>query len=225
MLKARIKKILKNFQRVEKIPVYIPVMNGNLLENKIVMITGGTGGIGYAIAAAVLRNGAKVIITGRNKEKLENACQNLFNDVNDLEFNYIKSIVMDLKDTVSIDEVLADAIDIFPEKRIDILVNNAGIMQGEYIGNTDVKSFENVVDTNLKGTYFLSQAFGNYLIKANIKGNILNISSSSGIRPAVSPYMVSKWGEIGLTLGLAKKLIPYGIVVNGIAPGLLQQKC
>lgn len=61
--------------------------------------------------------------------------------------------------------------------------------------------------------------FSKYLIERKIQGNILNISSVSGIRPAINPYMLSKRAIIGLTEGMAKKLIKYGIVVNGIAPG------
>lgn len=219
MIKSILRKILHKLQRVEKVPVYVPVMSGELLKEKIVIVTGGTGGIGYAIAECCLRNGAKVIITGRSKDRIEKACKEIGNKTGDIKCDNIRGIVMDLQAISSIEAKLKEAIMIFPENRVDILVNNAGIMSGNHIGNTDEKSFDDVISTNLKGTYFLSQAFGNYLIETNNKGNILNISSSSGIRPAVSPYMVSKWGEIGLTLGLAKKLIPYGIVVNGIAPG------
>ena len=57
------------------------------------------------------------------------------------------------------------------------------------------------------------------MVKNEIKGNILNIASASSLRPAISPYTISKWGVRGLTLGMAKALAPYGIVVNGLAPG------
>lgn len=75
------------------------------------------------------------------------------------------------------------------------------------------------MNTNLKSVFFLSQLFGKYLIRNNIKGNILNISSASSLRPADSAYTLSKWGLRGLTLGLAKSLSQYGITVNSIAPG------
>lgn len=57
------------------------------------------------------------------------------------------------------------------------------------------------------------------MVENKIKGNILNITSSSSLRPAISPYIISKWGERSLTLGMAKKYLPYGIIVNGLAPG------
>lgn len=82
-----------------------------------------------------------------------------------------------------------------------------------------VLEFDSVISTNLRAPFMLSQMFGAYLVKNRIQGNILNIASSSSFRPATSAYTVSKWGIRGLTLGLAKALAPYGITVNGIAPG------
>ena len=76
-----------------------------------------------------------------------------------------------------------------------------------------------MLDTNLKGVFFLSKEIGHYFKDNQIKGNILNIASSSSLRPAASAYTISKWGIRGLTLGLAKVLAPYGITVNGLAPG------
>lgn len=75
------------------------------------------------------------------------------------------------------------------------------------------------MNCNLKGTYFLSKLFVKYMKENKIKGNIINIGSSSGNRPATSPYAISKWGIKGLTIGMAKKYIDMGITVNAIAPG------
>lgn len=81
------------------------------------------------------------------------------------------------------------------------------------------EEYDRVMDINLKGTFFACQAVGKYMMLNNIKGHILLISSSRGSEPAWSPYGISKWGMKGLTKGLAKMLIPHGIVVNTIAPG------
>ena len=75
------------------------------------------------------------------------------------------------------------------------------------------------MDTNLKGPFLLTDLFATYLINNGIKGNILFVASSSSLRPAINPYTLSKWGIRGLVLGMAKKLIRHGIVVNGVAPG------
>ena len=72
---------------------------------------------------------------------------------------------------------------------------------------------------NAKGTYFMSQAVSKFMIERKIHGHILNVSSSSSLRPAWTPYQMSKWAVRGLTLGLADVLLPHGIIVNAIAPG------
>ena len=102
---------------------------------------------------------------------------------------------------------------------LDILVNNAGTMRGACLSRTTIEEFDATISANLRGAYFLSQAFARRLIADKRAGNILNVCSSSSLRPANSPYALSKWGMRGLTLGLAKSLLPHGIVVNGIAPG------
>lgn len=101
---------------------------------------------------------------------------------------------------------------------IDILVNNAGV-NFKGMPYTTEEEYDSVLDTNLKGTFFLSQVFGKYMVDNGIKGNILNVASASSLRPANSAYTLSKWGIRGLTLGLAKALAKDGITVNGIAPG------
>lgn len=103
--------------------------------------------------------------------------------------------------------------------KIDILVNNAGVINKTFFGNTLESDFDMVIDTDLKGPYFLSELFAEYMKENKIQGNILNVSSSSSIRPANNSYGLAKWGIRGMTLGLAKHLSTDGIVVNAIAPG------
>ena len=205
-MKNKIKKILSRFKKVVKEPVYIPVMSGELLKGKTVLITGGSGGIGTAIARRCKENGATVIIAGRNQEKLSLAAK----EIDAIPF------VLDIQNVSGMESAFSNLVEKY---RIDTLINNAGLQAGAQLGKTTEEDFDKTLSTNLKGTYFLSQIFSNYLIHNEIKGNILNVSSVSVHRPAISPYMVSKWGITGLTEGMAKKLIKHGIVVNGIAPG------
>lgn len=105
------------------------------------------------------------------------------------------------------------------EGRIDILVNSAGIVaKSDFIHMSELE-YDTIMDTNTKGTFFMSQAMGKFMIDKKIKGHILNVTSSSALRPAWTPYQMSKWAVRGFTMGLADTLIPYGIVVNAIAPG------
>ena len=214
-IKKYIKKILKKyFSKVE--PIKIPIYEGKILKGKTSLITGGTSGIGYAIAKAYLKNGANVIITGRKKEKVDEIVEELSKVNNESK---IYGIEMDISKIDEIEKKFNDILTLIGNDQIDILVNNAGICIGDNIGSTAIEDYESVLKTNLEGPYFLSQVICNYMKKLNIKGNILNVLSSSSLRPAVKPYTLSKWGLRGLTIGMAKKFIPFGIVVNGIAPG------
>lgn len=214
---SKIKKILKRIFTIKKEKVLIPCLEGHYLDNKCALITGGSSGIGYSIAEAFLKNGATVIITGRNKEKLEQAKKSLILSCK-CEENRIIPEELNISNIDTIENNLLSIISKL-DKKVDIFVNNAGVNGGTAFPHTTEEEYDKVLDTNLKGTYFMSQAIINYMIENKIKGNILNVTSSSALRPVNSPYMISKWGERGLTLGMAKKYLPYGIVINGIAPG------
>lgn len=207
-----IKKIIKRFRK--KTPVYIPVFKSELLNNRTALITGGTRGLGLAIASAFINSGANVIITGRTQSSLDQA-QTLIIETTKCSKDRIKTLILDLSLISSIKNIASE----IDKYNIDILVNNAGVSDELTFESMTEEEYDFVMDTNLKGTYFLSQEVSNYMMHNNIKGNILNIASSSSLRPATLPYTLSKWGIRGFTEGLSKKLIKRGIVVNGIAPG------
>lgn len=194
----------------------IQLAPNELLKGKTAIITGGTSGIGLEIAKAFINAGAFVVITGRNKEKIQKACGTINNS--SLHKDKILGVEMNNLDIQSFENIFQDILSKLKHHRIDILVNNAGITGG-HISYTTEEEYDKVLNTNLKAVFFLSKIVGKYYKDNNIKGNILNIASSSSLRPAVSAYTISKWGIRGLTLGLAKALAPYGITVNGLAPG------
>ncbi|MBR1376802.1 MAG: SDR family oxidoreductase [Bacilli bacterium] len=214
-MKKAIKKIINKIA-IKKVPIYVPVYEGEILKGKTILVTGGTSGIGYSIAEASLKNGANVIITERNKEKLDNALKTLKKSTKDAK---IYGIDFDISNIEMIESKVSEIVNMIGNLKIDILVNNAGVNTKEKFLNTTIDDFNNVINTNLEGTYFLSQTIANYMIKNKIEGNILFIASSSSIRPVFNTYSLSKWGIKGLVVGMAKKLVKYGITVNGIAPG------
>ena len=213
-LKRKIKTIT-----FKKIPVEIPTLYGEVLKGKVAVVTGGTTGIGFEIAKAFIHNGASVIITGRDSERIANAVVKLKKEIGNSENMFVCGEVLDNTMTTQIEDRWKQILSHIENKHIDILVNNAGVISKTHFGKTDEKDYNLVMETNLKGTYFLSEIVSNYMIENGIKGNILNISSSSALRPAVSAYSMAKWAIHGLTLGMAKKLSPYGLVVNSIAQG------
>lgn len=215
IVKRAVKYILFGTPVVNKISANVVTINHNdFLHGRIALITGGTSGIGKSIAEAFMRSGANVIITGRTQEKVYEVCKHLsqFGDGEAL------GIAMNNAQPSTFKEKFEEIRKLVKGKNIDILVNNAGIGGGD-ISNTSEEEFDMVINTNLKGTFFLSRLVGRYMKDNHIAGNILNIASSSSLRPACSAYTFSKWGLRGFTLGLAKTLAPYGITVNGLAPG------
>ena len=213
--KRTIKKMVMLFKEEKKIPIPAPVNAPELFKGKIALIIGGSGGIGLAMAESFLKSGAKVIIAGTNEAKLKALCQK--NQCGGrVALSYI---VIDVTDVRSMPEKIKTAAVMFPENRIDILVNSAGVVAHSDFLNMSESEYDSIMDINAKGTFFMSQAVAKYMIENQIKGHILNVTSSSALRPAWTPYQMSKWAVRGLTLGMADRLLPYGIVVNAIAPG------
>lgn len=204
-LKSKIKNL---FAQKEYLPISHPISSAKEFEGKVVLISGGSGGIGLAIAKSLLESGAFVIIAGTNEKKLDKIRKDI--SVDTVIMNYSRP------------ETFKDVIGRVTEKygRLDIFISSAGVhTENVNFWTMNPEEFNRVMDINLKGVFFACQSVGKYMIDNNIKGSILLISSSRGSEPAWSPYGLSKWGLKGLTEGLGQMFIPYGINVNSIAPG------
>lgn len=211
IIKRTVRGLLESMSPKKIVRVSVAQLASNeMLKGRRALITGGTSGIGFEIAKAFLNAKANVIITGRSEEKLNQAVNSLS------DYGSCEGIIMDITKTETIQDDFNSAVIKFG--KIDILVNNAGV-SGATLANATPETFDAVLNTNIKGVFFLSQIVGKYMIDNNIHGNILNISSASSIRPAACAYTISKWGLRGFTLGLARTLLPYDIVVNALAPG------
>ena len=187
-----------------------------ILKGRTALVTGGTSGIGYEVAKAYINAGARVVITGRNEEKVKKACEVIDKEVS--RKGNIFGIVMNNTDVKSMPSKLQDIERVLGTGHIDILVNNAGVVGGEVKDCTE-ELYNTILDTNLKGTFFLSKLVARYWVDNQIEGNILMMGSSSSLRPATSAYTLTKNALYGFTKGLAKVLAPHGITVNGLAPG------
>lgn len=187
-----------------------------MLKGRTALVTGGTSGIGYEVAKAYINAGARVVITGRNEEKVKKACEVIDKDVS--RKGNVFGIVMNNTDVKSMPSKLQDIERVLGTGHIDILVNNAGVVGGEVKDCTE-ELYNTILDTNLKGTFFLSKLVARYWVNNQIEGNILMMGSSSSLRPATSAYTLTKNALYGFTKGLAKVLAPHGITVNGLAPG------
>ncbi len=208
-----VKKVLKlmNLIRSKKIvPIITPVDKEKILDGKVALITGGSSGIGLAIAESFIKSGCKVVIAGTKKEKLDVARKSI-NSEN------LATKVIDVTDVQLLPQKIEEAANVFG--KIDILVNSAGAHHTHGFEDMPEGEFDKIMDTNVKGTFYMCQSMIKYLKIHNIHGHILNVSSSSALRPATGPYHLSKWAITGLTKGLASIYYKDGIIVNAIAPG------
>ena len=188
------------------------------LKDKIVVITGGSRGIGYATAEAFLKEGAKVIIAASS---IENANKS----VEKLKEKYPDSVIDGISPNLTaLDSVKKDFDEIIKKYGyIDILVNNAGISESTPITAYTEETFDKVMDLNVKGMFNAIKAVVDYMIEKGT-GVILNTSSMVSIygQPSGVAYPTSKFAVNGLTVSLARELGPKGIRVNAVAPGITE---
>lgn len=187
---------------------------GGILEGKKILITGGSRGLGYAIAEKCLKEGALVSITGRDINTLKEAKEKLGNPEKLFVFEH------DIRDFQKDDALIYDARKAMGG--IDCLLNNAGISIHEIDYKTcSLEQWDAQMDTNLKGVYFLTQAFMKYYESVGKKsGKIINMVSERGLYGDDVPYGLAKRALISYTEGMARKLILKGVRVNAIAPGV-----
>lgn len=182
-----------------------------MLKNKVAVITGGTRGIGFAIAELFLKNGAKVAVLGSRKETVDRALEKLSGDV--------MGLYPDLTDYNAVEVAFAEIKAKFG--RIDILVNNAGISAREPIEAYDPDAFKGIMDLNVTAVFNGCKAVVPYMKEIG-GGSIINTSSMVAKAGQVSGvgYPTSKFAVNGMTVSLARELGKYNIRVNAVAPGV-----
>lgn len=180
------------------------------LKGAVVLITGGTRGIGRAIAEAFKGAGATVYITGTNRERTEAAAKELG----------VNGVKMDVTDREEVKRVVNEIIE--KEGKIDILINNAGITKDTLFLRMKDEDWDAVINTNLNGVYNVTRAVVPAMVKKR-KGVIINISSVVGFTGNVGQvnYSATKSALIGFTKSLAKELGGRNIRVVAVAPGYI----
>ena len=186
------------------------------LGGKIAIVTGGSRGIGAAVAALLAEHGAAVVVSGRDATRLQRAVQEL-----EERGATVHGVAADAAKREDVDRLVETAKERFG--RVDILVNNAGITRDGLLIRMKDEDWDRVMDTNLRGAFMTTRAAAKLMIRQR-SGRIINIASTAGAmgNAGQANYSAAKAGLIGLTKAAARELAHWGILVNAVAPGLIE---
>ena len=212
MLKLRLIQFVSFLLHGKQRPVYANIYclePSHKLKGKKIVVTGGGRGLGYAMAKKFISEGAAVLIAGRNEETLKRSAD-------ELKCDYL---VLDVQDVASFDTFITEA-----DKKlggVNCLVNNAGLSLHEpQFTDVTIESFDQQINTNLKGGFFMAQKFIQLLQKENRAGSILFMSSETSHTADIRPYGLTKAAINSLVKGLASMYASHRIRVNAVAPGI-----
>lgn len=184
---------------------------------RVAIVTGGARGIGRAVAAAFLHDGAAVVIADVNAEELEGAASELAR-----ESRRVLAVEADVADATSVQRITEEAVRAFG--RVDILVNNAAVAGGDSVLEMTEEHWQRVLAVNLTGPFLCAQAAARQMVTQDSGGVIINVSSISADRayPLTAAYTAAKGGVRSLTMALARELGPRGIRVIAVAPSFVE---
>ncbi len=187
------------------------------LEGKVAIVTGASRGIGREIALLFAKEGAQLVLTARSLDALQKLAQEItaFGGKSPMVFE------LDVKNAAKVEEMTDKTLDNY--SRIDILVNNAGITRDGLFVRMSEDQWDEVLNTNLKGTFLCMRAASKAMMKQRA-GRIINMASVIGLtgNAGQANYAASKAGIIALTKSLAKELGSRNVLVNAIAPGFIE---
>ena len=187
------------------------------LDGKVAIVTGGSRGIGLAIAALLAEDGAAVVVSGRDADRLQRAVKEL-----ETQGRTAHAVVADAASREDCDRLAAAAMERFGH--IDVLVNNAGITRDGLLVRMKDEDWDRVMDVNLRGVFLLTRAVTKAMVRQKSGGRVINITSTAGVmgNAGQANYSAAKAGLIGLTKAAARELAHWSILVNAVAPGLIE---
>src|SRR6266571_9389025 len=188
-------------------------------KGEIVMVTGGSRGLGLEIAHAFGKAGAKLVITARREQWLSEA-EKFLKD----EGIAVDVMICDVADAASVEQMVQQTIE--KNSKIDVLVNNAGLTWGAPAESMPLERWRQVIDANITGTFLMSQAVGRHMLERSrgVMVNVASIAGLSGGQHNTVGYNASKAAVINLTRALSVEWSGRGIRVNAIAPGLFRTR-
>ena len=186
------------------------------LDNKVAIITGGNAGVGKEIAKLFASEGAKVVISARRQQVLEEAAKEI-----EAAGGTVLCVPTDISKVDDVKNLVNKTVETFGQ--LDILINNAGITKDGLMLRMKENDFDAVIDVNLKGTWNCMKHATKLMMKQKY-GRIVSMSSVVGVMGNAGQvnYAASKSGIIGMTMSLAREVGSRGITVNAVAPGFIQ---
>ena len=186
------------------------------LAGRVAIVTGGNRGIGLAIARLLAEDGASVVVSGRDAARLDAAVK---------ELESLGAPALGVPADATKREDADRLVEVTRERfgRIDVLVNNAGITRDQLLVRMKDDDWDQVLDTNLRGVFLMTRAVGKVMMRQK-SGRIINIASAAGAmgNPGQVNYSAAKAGVIGLTKASGRELAHWNILVNAVAPGLIE---
>ncbi len=183
-------------------------------HGRVALVTGGSSGIGKALAGRLAAEGAAVAVTGRRAEALDDVVRDIR-----AKGGQAIAVVGDQRTEAHAQHAVAQTVEAFGG--VSILVNNAGVIGAGPVESTTTQEWDRIFETDLKGPFFLCRAAIPHLKAA--KGNVVNVASVAGVRPYpnMAPYCAAKAALDMLTECLALEMAPFGVRVNSVNPGVV----
>ena len=187
------------------------------LDGKVAIITGGSRGIGAEVGARLAEDGAAVVVSGRDGERLQRTVREW-----ETQGRAVLGVVADAASREDCERLVSTAKQHFG--RIDVLVNNAGMTHDQLLVRMTDEDWDRVIEVNLRSAFLMTRAVSKALVRQKSGGRVINITSTAGAMGNAGQvnYSAAKAGLIGFTKASARELAHWSILVNAVAPGLIE---
>jgi 3-oxoacyl-[acyl-carrier protein] reductase len=187
------------------------------LDGKVAIITGGSRGIGAEVGARLAEDGAAVVVSGRDGDRLQHTVREW-----ETQGRAVLGVVADAASREDCERLVSTAKQHFG--RIDVLVNNAGMTHDQLLVRMTDEDWDRVMEVNLRSAFLMTRAVSKALVRQKSGGRVINITSTAGAMGNAGQvnYSAAKAGLIGFTKAAARELAHWSILVNAVAPGLIE---
>ncbi len=187
------------------------------LDGKVAIVTGGSRGIGAEVGARLAEDGAAVVVSGRDGDRLQHTVREW-----ETQGRAVLGVVADAASREDCERLVSTAKQHFG--RIDVLVNNAGMTHDQLLVRMTDEDWDRVMEVNLRSAFLMTRAVSKALVRQKSGGRVINITSTAGAMGNAGQvnYSAAKAGLIGFTKAAARELAHWSILVNAVAPGLIE---